>query len=368
MAKDLVWESIEIEAQMHSMLSTKKIVLFGAGAMASRSFDDILEEIPQDATLMGFCDNDPSKWGLLFHGFPCFSLEKLKDISDEEGQNLFVIITSPYFAKNIQNQLQKYGICSESFDTIVIKNHMEELFQVYRLLSDEISRKTFVSLLLDRMHGDGNCLTTQYTKHQYFCLPPFQFLPRSGEVFIDCGAYCGEISQAFIENTAGSFKRIYMFEPGEVQYRAIEKRMKWLRDIWGIDEGKIIMEKAGVGKENGVLYIQEFGENLADLSISSSDEGAQEVRMLSLDTYFKENPDIITFLKADIEGSEQVMLDGAVAVIKRDKPKMAISLYHKIKDFYRIPLSIKKLVSDYQFSIRHHWNTFSETVLYCYFT
>lgn len=37
-----------------------------------------------------------------------------------------------------------------------------------------------------------------------------------------------------------------------------------------------------------------------------------------------------------------------------------------IYDFFRIPLYLKGLVSAYHFAVRQHWNSFGETILYCY--
>ena len=86
-----------------------------------------------------------------------------------------------------------------------------------------------------------------------------------------------------------------------------------------------------------------------------------------MDEYFvQREAQNIVFIKADIEGSEWDMLHGASETIQRCKPLMAICLYHNIYDFYRIPLYLKKLVPKYKFHIRHHSNTYNETVLYCY--
>ena len=60
------------------------------------------------------------------------------------------------------------------------------------------------------------------------------------------------------------------------------------------------------------------------------------------------------------------MLEGAKNIIQTKKPLLAISLYHKLTDYYEIPLYIKSLVPEYKMQIRHHSTDFPETVLYCY--
>ena len=66
----------------------------------------------------------------------------------------------------------------------------------------------------------------------------------------------------------------------------------------------------------------------------------------------------------DIEGSEQDALLGAAGIIRRDRPRLAICIYHKPEDLYEIPFLIKELVPEYRLYIRHHSDTYAETVLY----
>ena len=68
----------------------------------------------------------------------------------------------------------------------------------------------------------------------------------------------------------------------------------------------------------------------------------------------------------DIEGSELSLLKGAQKVIKRNKPKLVICVYHKPEDLYEIPLYIQALCSDYKIYIRHSSPIFMETVCYAY--
>ena len=74
--------------------------------------------------------------------------------------------------------------------------------------------------------------------------------------------------------------------------------------------------------------------------------------------------DKVTFIKMDIEGSEREALRGATTVIKRDKPRLAICIYHSPEDLYEIPFWIKFIVPEYKIYIRHHSDTGSETVVY----
>ena len=74
----------------------------------------------------------------------------------------------------------------------------------------------------------------------------------------------------------------------------------------------------------------------------------------------------VTYVKMDIEGAELDALHGMEKMIKSDKPKLAISIYHKPEDLWEIPLYIYKLVPEYKFILRHHHHRIHETILYAY--
>lgn len=66
----------------------------------------------------------------------------------------------------------------------------------------------------------------------------------------------------------------------------------------------------------------------------------------------------------DIEGSELPALEGAKQTILRNKPKLAISIYHSDEDMLRIVEYIHELVPEYKLYIRAHTMGIAETVLY----
>jgi hypothetical protein len=50
----------------------------------------------------------------------------------------------------------------------------------------------------------------------------------------------------------------------------------------------------------------------------------------------------------DIEGAELDALYGAERQIRENKPKLAISLYHKLSDIVEIPRLIRSFVPEYK--------------------
>ena len=74
--------------------------------------------------------------------------------------------------------------------------------------------------------------------------------------------------------------------------------------------------------------------------------------------------DKVTFIKLDIEGSEMEALRGAEKIIRRDKPRLAVSIYHEPQDYFEIPFYIRELVPEYKLYIRHHKPNKNDTVVY----
>lgn len=72
----------------------------------------------------------------------------------------------------------------------------------------------------------------------------------------------------------------------------------------------------------------------------------------------------VTFLKLDIEGAEMEALRGAGQIIRTQKPKLAVSVYHRRDDIWRIPMLLLSYVPTYRFYLRVYSFTGKDTVLY----
>ena len=73
-----------------------------------------------------------------------------------------------------------------------------------------------------------------------------------------------------------------------------------------------------------------------------------------------------TLIKYDVEGSEEQALLGSAETIKKYKPRLIVSLYHRTEDMVKLPLLVHKLNPSYKMYLRHHpyipaW----DTNLYC---
>ena len=67
----------------------------------------------------------------------------------------------------------------------------------------------------------------------------------------------------------------------------------------------------------------------------------------------------------DIEGEENNAIIGARSLIERCRPRMMISAYHRIDDFWIIPDTLWSLEANYKIYVGHAPGVSTEMEYYC---
>ncbi len=169
---------------------------------------------------------------------------------------------------------------------------------------------------------------------------------KEGDTVIDAGANLGLFSW-LIKNKIGSSGKIYMFEP-------IESLSTILKESIAINKTAPMMTvvESAVSNEDGFVYfeVQDFAGGS-----HKSEKGGLKVPTITIDTYVKNNSiQKINFIKADIEGMEPNLIQGASETILRDKPRIAICTYHDRNHKKELTELIKKIRPDYKFAYSSH--------------
>ena len=218
---------------------------------------------------------------------------------------------------------------------------------LFELLCDEESRNTFRKIIdfrlsnnLDYMEGFVDAQDRQYFED-------FLKLSREGEVFLDVGCFDGYTSEEFIKR-APNYHSVHVFEPEPKNMLTVKSRLGLFP--------KIIYHEFGLSNKPETLRFRSLG------SASRVDaEGDVEIKVNRLENLLAEK---FTFLKMDIEGGESLALEGARENIIAHHPRLAISVYHKVDDFWRIPEQILSYRSDYDIYLRHYTEGVDETVMF----
>lgn len=226
-------------------------------------------------------------------------------------------------------------------------SHPDFYGSLRRLLSDDRSVRVYDDLLNFRLNHELSAMEEYQVnvKTQYF----EDFLPfNEGDVFADVGGYDGATTLEFISRCP-EYKSVYVFEPSKINYEKVTKNLTGLRSIYCINKGLSDKEKA-----------LRFSEGLGSRSGISAN-GSDEIRVGKLDDLVAEK---ITFLKMDIEGSEQEALLGAKKTILSSHPILAISVYHNPEDLRKITSIVLGMRSDYKLYLRHYTEGTDETVMF----
>ena len=192
------------------------------------------------------------------------------------------------------------------------------------------------------------------TAHPQYIEPDF-FEPKENEVFVDVGVYDLQNSVDFVGWAKKGYQKIYAFEPDPKCYRNVEK----LIEVQDAEfRSKIELVNKGLGANNCVLdFPAEYkGSGVYDGKTIS-------VEVLTLDSYLHGNS--VSFVKMDVEGAEMDVLCGMKETILKHKPKLAVCIYHKHEDIFKIASYLLELVPEYKFYIRHYNSNETEAVLFC---
>jgi len=342
---------------------SREIAVYGAGGAAITAGGACFAPHATGVHQKYFIDDTPSKHGSIFYGSPILNFEEAH--TSCKGFQILLCCMSSHVRNTILRSLRESPIEGAevcTLDEYFFCKHSSEILSVYDRLEDNLSKATYANILLARM-GKAPQNQNFVCRNQYFGITEFT-VPYPDEVFLDCGAYVGDTIERYLAEKEGTFQKIYAFEPNNANWGALVARTQRLKREWAIAEDKLKLIKAGVGEKSYWTGNHSSEQAGSSYNLWGSEAGEGDVRICSLDEAFAEER--ISFLKADIEGFEWRMLTGAERVIRRDRPRIAVCIYHSPCDMYRIALKLKELCPAYRFSIRQHKGTRSETVLYAY--
>lgn len=215
---------------------------------------------------------------------------------------------------------------------------------------DERSRETWDRLIEFRLTRDlrvAEIFNLDFV-NQYF--EDFLRLDTRGEVFADIGAFDGQTSIQFARRCP-DFSEILVFEPSPINRAILEQNLMTL------DMSRVSIYPFGLGEFAEVL---QFDAGLGSSSAITK-TGADSIEIRQLDSLNVAN---LTFAKFDIEGHEIPALRGAAQTVRRFRPRLAVSAYHRGTDFWDLPDLMDELIGPCPLAVRHYTEGIDETVLF----
>ncbi len=210
-----------------------------------------------------------------------------------------------------------------------------------------VSKPNIRDEIVAELENHGLHYVLGYPGLQYFDLPE---LDLRNEYFADVGALDGDTTKYFLEHFKGG--HAYVFEPNPKQFEITKECLR------GYPQVELF--PYGIYDENTTLRFDSQEDSVGSSRLSNS--GCIKVDVRKLDDLLGDRK--VTCLKMDIEGSELAALRGAERIIREQRPKLAICIYHKPEDIWEIPGFILKCCPDYRLYIRQYSLFDIETVLY----
>ncbi|MBX3569978.1 MAG: FkbM family methyltransferase [Rhizobiaceae bacterium] len=232
------------------------------------------------------------------------------------------------------------------------KRYRRDLEALAGLLADKESVVTLASVIRHRVTGNhGYLRIATYPEYRH---PKVKTEP--GDWVIDGGAANGATSFQFARE-AGRAGKVIAVEPDPFNFATITAK--------------------GLLTTSSMARVRAVHTALSDApgttrfrggqggSSRIAEDGGMSVKLTTIDQLAADHElNGRGLISLDVEGFEMAALQGGLETIRRLRPKLQVSIYHRKTDLFKIPLWLKEQLPDYRFFLGHHDAYHSETDLY----
>ncbi len=327
-----MWEELKREA--------RPIVIYGMGNGADKliaRFSELNIEFTDVFASNGFVR------GHSFHGIRVKSFSEIRELYSD-----FVIVLS--FASNREEVLSLLSDINEKYDMYIpdmpvageayfdsnfYNTHYEDILSAYNALSDTESKKCFASVVNYKLTGRLKYLMTHCsTKDELYALISSKKTVAS---YVDGGAYNGDTLKEAIMYFK-DLKRALLIEPDK---RSFKKLSRYTETLMGL-ECELLC--AALWSSDGFSEFTSSGNRNSSINSTASYQNKlAEIKSSMLDSV---TSGAVDYIKYDVEGAELEALMGSDKTIKRDRPVLLVSAYHRSADVFSL---INYLKENYPF-------------------
>ena len=156
------------------------------------------------------------------------------------------------------------------------------------------------------------------------------------DVVFDCGAAEGLFSYLVYKRA----DHVFCFKPLVDFHHCLEKTFE------NVDNITIV--PSALGDKTGSAYLKEDGI----VSIITQEETPCKVELDTIDNFCSRTGARPSYIKADLEGYEMKLLEGARDTIRMLRPRIAITTYHKPGDALALMQVLKDINPEYHFRLK----------------
>ena len=323
---------------------TRPIVVYGMGNGADKLIDRFNK---YGIRISDFFASDGFVRGHTFHGMRVKSFSEIKETYSD-----FVIVLS--FASNRAEVIDmlsdidgKYEMYvpdmpvagDEYFDREFYNAHYGEIVSAYSLFTDKDSKNAYANIINYKLTGKMRYIMDAYSEKDELYA---ELNTSEIEKFIDAGAYNGDTVREGIEYFP-NLKEVIAIEPDPKNYK------KLVKFIDSVEKPMIKAVNSAVWSSVGGSEFSASGNRNSSVSSTASYQHKDtEISLISIDS-LAESPD---YIKYDVEGAELEALIGSRDTVNAHRPSILVSLYHRSRDIFEIPIYVAREHPFYRMKLR----------------
>lgn len=330
------------------------IVVYGMGNGADKIIDELTA---RDISVSDFFASDGFVRGHFFHGKRVLSFSEVK-----EKYEKFIILVA--FGSSLPDVMNRFislaethefyapdvPVCGgELFDAPFYLEHEAEFEKVRALLADDKSRSVLDDLIAYKLSGDISHILHADTQKEDALR---DILSGGYTAYVDLGAYNGDTIRESL-SFYPTIEKICAFEPSAKTFAKLEAYLSTVESIeksafslcaWNKSETRILTDGAGRNTTIGGTGDTSKTKNGAKIRTAECDALDNRV------SYKGEK----LFIKYDVEGAEEEALLGSIKTIQNNDTELLVSLYHKSRDLFALPLLVHEILPDHKLYLRKH--------------
>jgi FkbM family methyltransferase len=264
-----------------------------------------------------------------------------------------------FFGEYVNGEFVHADVRYQPFSRITRSDRDALKQETLDLLKDDDSRADLSAVLSDQPRS----LWKRWLSRLYDSLEYMDYASVGpGDVVLNCGVHGGGEIPFFLCSLAGTGQLINI-DPLGHDYLSPNARasLSTWPAVW--TECRAALHDC----DGTVTLPVEPGGMAAGGLIGEHVPGLESVRFRSarIDTIVEElGLERLDLIKMDIEGAEPHALNGASESIRRFRPQLAISIYHRPEHFLEIPLQVAALTEDYDLFVKNYHFITNETLVY----
>lgn len=263
------------------------------------------------------------------------------------------ILTPPMFGSMFASlgiPFDNYWLAND-FD---LDSKFHEFEWVRSKLADDHSKELLLAIAKYRREGRvEDCPQPEDLSLQYFP-PGLDFLgPQDQSIgihYLDVGAFDGDTLRNFSAKNVVAAK-YYAIEPEPSNFAKLVQTAQ-RRDF------ETVCLPFAASNRNEIVFFDASSDGS-----SESDSGSLPIQSVRLDDVL--NNVRVSHIKFDIEGAEYSAIQGLQGILLDQRPKLAISVYHKPDDLWVLLGQVDSLGLYSRYYLRNYGHQTFDTILYC---